>query len=272
MQDSKRTTWVAGTVLLAVAILALAWFVFVAPVVEETSTVASDTQVAQDRNAALTNQLDTLKDQFANLQASKDELAVIAAQLPATANTSAFLRTVENLKNAAGTNVVDVQFGVPEDVIPAAAVADGTAAAAPATEGTTEGGDTAAEGSADASTDTSTDTAAADPAAAAAPVIPGFVAIPVSVTALGNPVGVLTFLDALQQQSDRLMLVTNLQGTGQAEEEQSGGRPATAEGDLELVISGYIYVLKDTTTPATGDGTAPETPALPEGAPSLSGA
>lgn len=268
MQDSKRTTWVAGTVLLAVAILALAWFVFVAPVVDETSTVASDTQVAQDRNAALTSQLDTLEDQFANLQASKDELAVIAAQLPATADTSAFLRTVENLKNAAGTNVVDVQFGVPEDVIPAAAVADGTAAATPATEG----GDTAADSSTDASADTSTDTAAVDPAAAAAPVIPGFVAIPVSVTALGNPVGVLAFLDGLQQQSDRLMLVTNLQGTGQGEEEASGGRPATAKGDLELVISGYIYVLKDTTTPATDDGTATETPALPEGAPSLSGA
>lgn len=269
MQDSKRTTWVAGTVLLAVAILALAWFVLVAPVVEETSTVAADTQVAQDRNTALTKQLDTLKGQFANLQASKDELAVIESQLPATANTSAFVRTIENLKNAAGTNVVDVQFGVPEDVIPAAAVDDGTAAAA-TTEGTAEGGDTAADGGADASADTGT--AAVDPSAAAAPVIPGFVAIPVSVTALGNPVGVLAFLDGLQEQSDRLMLVTNLQGTGQGEEEASGGRPATAKGDLELVISGYIYVLKDTTTPATDDGTATETPALPEGAPSLSGA
>ncbi|MBW0255433.1 hypothetical protein [Cellulomonas sp. PS-H5] len=268
MQDSKRTTWVAGTVLLAVAILALAWFVFVAPVVEETSTVAADTQVAQDRNTALTKQLDTLKDQFANLQASKDELAVIEAQLPATANTSAFVRTIENLKSAAGTNVVDVQFGVPEDVIPAAAVDDGTAAAT-TTDGTAEGGDTTADASTDASTSTD---AGATAAAAAAPVIPGFVAIPVSVTALGNPVGVLAFLDGLQEQSDRLMLVTNLQGTGQGEEEASGGRPATAKGDLELVISGYIYVLKDTTTPATEDGTATEAPALPEGAPSLSGA
>lgn len=268
MQDSKRTTWIAGTVLLAVAILALAWFVFVAPVVDETSTVASDTQVAQDRNTALTKQLDTLKGQFANLQASKDELAVIEAQLPATANTSAFLRTVENLKDAAGTNVVDVQFGVPEDVIPAAAVDEGTAAAA-TTDGTAEGGDTATDDSTDASTDTIETAPAANEAA---PVIPGFVAIPVSVTALGNPVGVLAFLDGLQQQSDRLMLVTNLQGTGQAEEEPSGGRPATAKGDLELVISGYIYVLKDTTTPAADEGTAPETPELPEGAPSLSGA
>jgi hypothetical protein len=268
MENSKRTTWVAGTVLLAVAILALAWFVFIAPVVDETSTVASDTQVAEDRNAGLRDQLDTLKAEFANLQTARDELAVIEGQIPKTPNTSEFVRTIDALKAAAGTNVIDVQFGTPEDVIPAGVAEDG-AVAAPAEEPATE--DPEAAPAAD-------DAAAADsgaaPVGADIPVIPGFVAVPVSVTALGNPVGVLTFLDGLQQQSARLILVTGLQGTGQKQEDATGGRPATNEGDLELVISGYIYVLEDMftpTAPPTDDGTAPETPALPEGAPNLSG-
>lgn len=267
MENSKRTTWVAGTVLLAVAILALAWFVFIAPVVDETSTVASDTQTAEDRNAGLRDQLDTLKAEFADLQTARDELAVIEGQIPKTPNTSEFVRTIEGLKAAAGTNIIDVQFGTPEDVLPAGAAEDGSVAA-PAEGAATE----------DAAAAPAADEQAADSGAAAdgtaVPVVPGFVAVPVSVTALGNPVGVLTFLDGLQQQSARLMLVTGLQGTGQKQEDATGGRPATAEGDLELVISGYIYVLEDMFTPVApvpDDEATPETPVLPEGAPSLSG-
>jgi hypothetical protein len=261
MENTKRTTWVAGTVLLAVTILALAWFVFIAPVVSETSTVADDTQVAEDRNTALTNQLATLQAQFAELETYERERDLLAKQIPATASTSEFLRTVEGLKVAAGTNVVDVQFGLPEEVLPAAAVVTDTTV----TETDTAAG-AAAEGEA-------TEAEAPASAGTAAPVIPGFIAVPVSVTALGNPVGVLAFMNGLQQTSDRLMLVTGLQGSGQDQEDASGGRPATADGDLELIITGYIYVLEDGTTTVApeGDATEPDA-ALPQGAPSLSGA
>lgn len=263
MENTKRTTWVAGTVLLGVAILALAWFVFIAPVVSETSTVADDTQVAEDRNIALTNQLTTLQAQFAELETYKQQRDLLAAQIPATASTSQFLRTVEALKAAAGTNVVDVQFGLPEEVLPAAAVVTDTTV--------TEAG--TADGAAEAGEATGDQAAAPASTGTAAPVIPGFIAIPVSVTALGNPVGVLAFMNGLQQTSDRLMLITGLQGSGQDQEDASGGRPATADGDLELIITGYVYVLEDGTTTVAPEGeTAEPEAALPQGSPSLSGA
>lgn len=252
MESGKKTSWVVGTVLLAVAIAALTWFVLLAPVLDETTAAADDTRTAQDRNTALTTQLTRLEKQFADLDDYRHQLTTIEGQIPATAKTSDFLRTVDALAAAAGTAIVDTTVGTPVDVLPAAP-AEGDAAA------TDPAADPAAEGTGDAAaTDQAADDATATaPDVAGAPAIPGFVAIPVSVTALGNPAGVLNFLDALQQQSSRLMLVTDLDGSGQDDADASGGRPATVEGDLELIISGYLYVLADptVTAPDEQDGT-----------------
>jgi hypothetical protein len=249
MAGTKKSTWIGGTVVLAVAIMALAWFLLIAPVIDETVTAASDTQVAEDRNTALTTQLDRLKEQFAELDSYKADLATIEGQIPATGRTSDFVRTISTLADAAGTTIVDLSVETPLAVAPAVPVA-------PAAEATT---DPAAEGA--EATEAPVDGSAAT--ATGPTPIPGFVAIPVTVKALGNPVGVLNFLGALQQQSDRLFLVTALDGSGQDAADASGGRPATADGDLELSITGYIYVLQDAATVAPEDDASGEAPTPP---------
>lgn len=250
MGSTKKSTWIGGTAVLAVAIFALAWFVLIAPVVDETATAAADTQAAEDRNVALTTQLDRLKQQYSELDAYKAELATIEKQIPATGATSDFVREIDALAVETGAAVVALSVDTPADVVPAAP----TAVAASESE-SADAGSEATSGEDDGTT-------AAAPSGPSAPQpIQGFVAVPVTVTALGNPVSVLNFLGGLQERSDRLFLVTGLTGTGQDQAEASGGRPATAEGDLELVVTGYVYVLKDLAPEVEGSDEEPVPPA-----------
>ncbi|WP_431837218.1 hypothetical protein [Cellulomonas sp. Y8] len=267
MSSTSRSTWVGGTVVLSALVLALAWFVFISPVVDDTATAAADTQTAEDRNAVLQVQLTRLEKQFAELGTYQATLDEIEGEIPPTANTSDFLRLVDTLAVSAGTTIIDSSIGTPEPVLPAVVAAPAEEAAddaAASEDGAADGGavsdETAAEGTADGPAD------AAAPVSGGAPVIPGFVAVPITVTALGNPVGVLSFLGALQDQTDRLFLVTGLDGTGQDDEEASGGRPATVKGDLELLISGYVYVLEDSAAASATEDAPAATPPATDGA------
>jgi hypothetical protein len=267
MGSTKKSTWVGGTVVLSALLLALAWFVFIAPVVDETATAAADTEAAETRNTQLTTQLGALKEQFANLPTYEAELAEIERQIPATHGQSGFIRLMDRLATESGTNIVDVAFDPAFDVIPAQ-----PAETAPtATDASTEDAATA-EG-------TAAPEEAAEPEAApaeAAPVqpdvpavIPGFVAVPVSITVLSNTPSAILFLTQLQEQSERLFLVTAIDGEGQDDAEPSGGRPAIAKGDVELVISGYLYVMQDldgtTTEDEATEAPAPVAPPVGDG-------
>lgn len=260
MESTKKSTWVAGTVLVAVAILALSWFVLISPVVSDTATAAEDTQAAEDRNVILQQQLTRLQAQYEQLPELRAERDELAQEIPSTQSTSDFLRLATSLAEAAGTTIVDVAIDTPLDVVPAVPLET-----APAADATAE--DTTAE---DGTTDTDTDsTDAADeatpPVSSGPAVIPGFVAVPVSITVLGNVVGGVNFLSALQEQEERLFLLTALDGAGQDEAEAEGARPATARGDLELIVTGYIYVLVDDSVSTEDDteGTTPVAPPAP---------
>lgn len=71
----------------------------------------------------------------------------------------------------------------------------------------------------------------------------GLFAIPVTVTVLGSPDETRNYLKRLQQKTDRLFYVSAITAAGQDEAGATGGRPATAAGDLEISITGYIYTL-----------------------------
>ncbi|HWS58761.1 MAG TPA: hypothetical protein VN257_09485, partial [Actinotalea sp.] len=81
------------------------------------------------------------------------------------------------------------------------------------------------------------------------PELNGFVAMPMSVIVVGTYDATVNFLAALQTGTERLFLVTRWTATGQDESQASGGRPATAPGDLEFSIGGYAYVLTDPNAP-----------------------
>lgn len=257
MGSTKKSTWVGGTVVLSVLILALTWFVFIAPVVDETATAASNTEIAETRNSQLTTQLATLKEQFADLQSYKDELAAIEKQIPASHAQSDFIRLMDRLATESGTNIVDVAFDPAFDVIPAQPA---EVAPAPTEEPTEEAG-AGESAEAEESGDAAADVAPAVPDVPA--VIPGFVAMPVSITVLSNTPSAINFLGELQEQSDRLFLVTAIDGKGQDAAEATEGKPAVAKGDVELVISGYLYVMQDLNPIVEDEATEEPAPAAP---------
>ncbi|MCC2308413.1 hypothetical protein [Cellulomonas chengniuliangii] len=249
--EAKTSTWVGGATVVAVLLGFGGWSLAISPAL----TTASDTQAeALDvtaRNEALERELVRLKEQHKNLDAYRGEVAAIEAQIPASAELDAFLRQVGAHAEATGAFVVSVAAAVPINFAPGEPVAP--AAAAPA------------EGEGDAESDGSTDSAAETAAPAAAPSIDGFVAVPVDITLLGNVFNVTRMLAALQGGDQRLFMVTSFTGKGTDEEEAGEGRPATAKGDLELTVSGYLYVLKGPVVTAQDGEDAPAAP-LPSGA------
>ena len=86
-------------------------------------------------------------------------------------------------------------------------------------------------------------------------------------TAVGTYDATSAFLSDLQNGTQRLFLVSSLQGTSQDDAEASGGKPATGVGDLEVIVTGYLYVLPDSLgTAAVTDPGAPA-PTLPGAVP-----
>jgi hypothetical protein len=247
---NKTSTWVGGAVVVALLIAVAGWFFAISPTIDEASTATIDAQAAEDRNDQLAAQLVTLKEQATHLEEYKLDLAGLQAQIPTTDGIPEFLRRIDTQAQAAGTTVTVVTVAAPANVQPAVPAAPAAATPAPA----------------DGATPEPTPSPAADAAAeavAAAPtgpaVIPGFVAIQVDITAVGTVANTFALLNSLQAESGRQFLVTGLKATGQKEAEPADGRPATAEGDVELVITGFIYVLQDLAPVAPADG-APAVP------------
>jgi hypothetical protein len=232
MGRSKTSTWVGGTVVVALLLLVAGWFLLVSPVLAsagETRVAAEDVEAD---NELARDRIETLKVQFAELDASKATLAELQKQVPTTAQLADYLRQVDAQAVAHGVAVTAVSPGTPEVFAPVTAAP----AAAPVTDGT------AADG-------TNADDAATDPAAASttpatgASASLGLIDVPVTMTAVGNYTNVLAWIQAMQEQTDRLLLVTSVTGTAQTDSGAGGGKPATTVGDVELTVTGYLYVL-----------------------------
>lgn len=254
---SKTSTWVGGTVVVSLLLALGAWFLAISPTLDSASLASTDADAAELRNEQLRAQLATLEDQYANLDQYKVELAGLRTEIPAEGELSVYMRQLDGAAETAGVTVMSVVPGTPIDVLPAAPAV----VAAPATtEPTTEA---PAEPNGESPAD-----AAVAPVPTGPAVIPGFVAVPIDITVLGTVPNALTFLERIQAGSQRLLLVTVLRGTGQAQAEASAGRPATAEGDIELVITGYMYVLETPEVPAAPEAEQAAPPALPAPDPS----
>jgi len=252
--EAKTSTWVGGATVVAVLLGFGGWSLAISPALTTASDTHAEALDVTARNEALERELVKLKEQHKNLDAYRGEVAAIEAQIPASAELDAFMRQVGAHAEATGAFVVSVAAAVPINFAPGETAAP-AATAEPAEGEAAEGG-----GEADGATEST-----ADPAASAGvPTIDGFVAVPVDITLLGNVFNVTRMLAALQAGDQRLFMVTSFTGKGTDAEEAGEGRPATAKGDLELTVSGYLYVLKGPAT-TQDDEDAPAAP-LPSGA------
>lgn len=252
---ATRTTWVGGTVFGAVVALAGGWVLGISPLLD--AAAESDTQrvEVEAQNAVLQGKIVQLKAQFENLDQFKAEVQALEVQIPPTADLADYLREMSTLAEAQGAFIVSVKPGVPLSVSDAAESAASAAASTTAPAATPE--PTATE-DATASEEATEPTVTAAPTA---PAIPGFVAIPVDINLLGSVANVANAMTALQTSSTRLFVITSITGKGTDAAEASEGKPATNEGDLDLTITGYIYVVQaPAVAPVPEDETAPALP------------
>lgn len=252
MSRSKPSTWIIGTVLVALLLVAAIWFLLISPTMAKASDTRTQASTVEASNEQLRTQMNRLADQFKHLDEYKADLAKLRAQIPAEPDLAAYLRQLDGVASAHSVTLT--------------AITPGTATAfAPVVAQSAQSTDVQGAGTTSTSnSDTSTPQPAATKAAAPASSIPaGMVAVPLSVTAVGTYDAIDSFLDAIQTQTPRLFLVSTVAGTSQKDQAASGGRPATHLGDLEATVTGYLYVLPATTKPAAPTPTPTAPPALP---------
>ncbi len=249
---SKRGTWIAGAAVLAVGAMAGTWFVGIGPTLSAAADVRAQTEATQQQNEVLRAKLVTLKEDFANLPGYRADLAALQVGIPTDVELSSYLDQLDAFAATYGVTVIDVTPQAPQLIGSAADGASAAAAPAPTDSASTDGSTAAptapAADSAAAGSTESAGAGAVDPASTALPAgAAGLVAVPVSFTVLGPFPAAVAFLHDVQESSGRLLLVGGITGLGQDEAEAAQGKPATHRGDMELEVSGLLYVLPSTT-------------------------
>ncbi|MCB2175880.1 MAG: hypothetical protein KQH57_08730 [Actinomycetales bacterium] len=265
---AKARTWVALAVVAALAVMAGGWFFLISPKMTQAADTRESVSDAEMRTTMLMTQLATLKKQFADLDTYKAQLAELQAQIPATDDMAEYRRALAADAAAAGVTILTITTATPILVPAAVPAAAATAAAdATATDATTG---TASDGSASDTGASTTADATPAPVSAASRLV----GVPLSITVLGEYSKAMAFLSTLQTGVDRLFVLGSLSSTAQTETPESPGRPATAAGDVQLGIDGYVLVLPPSATDtaagsaadaAAGDGTTSD--AQPEATP-----
>ncbi len=243
MGSSKLSTWIAGTVIAAMAIAAGGWFLLVSPVLAAAAETREATVSAEESNAMLQTKIARLAKQFAELDVYKGELAALRTQVPTDAELASYLRQIEAVAVAHSVTITAVMPGAGVDfVLDPTTVAVASAGeigavveAVPAPAEDPDGGVEAGQ----------TDPGAPEPAGPTAPA--GLVAVPISITAMGAYDNVIAFLADLQGGTDRLLLVTTVSGSRLDDAVAAGGRPGSTLGDLEVDIAAMLYVLPEST-------------------------
>lgn len=267
MGRTKTASWVGGTVVLAVLILVVAWFVAISPKLAAASTAREQTTDVESQNTALQIRIDGLRDQFARLDDYRAELADVRRGLPEDAELPSFIDQLQEIADEHGVFLGEIATEPALDVVPPEPPAPASPQPQESADGDEGTGGGTGDGDGDGDGAAQADASASDPSTAPAdqpdatpgagtapPVIEGFVAMPVRFTVYGAFTDVRDFLRAVQTEIDRLYLVTSLVGTSLREEPARNGLPAFERGDVELIIDGFAYVLRDL---AAGEGVAP---------------
>lgn len=241
MTNPKAGGWIGGAAVVAIIIALVAWFAAISPTLATASDTRAQTEAQTTQNALTKVKTEALKKQAANLDAIKGDLAAARLQIPTSHDEAEFQRELIAIASARSVTITSVAVSPSTPLVAAAAPA-----ATPAPTATA---------------DASTSETAAAPAAAAGST--GLYSLATTINVVGSYQNVTAFLQDLQSGIQRLFLVTGLTGTSQSAADASGGKPRTVQGDLELVISGSMYVLTDAAAALAAPETATTPPVLP---------
>jgi hypothetical protein len=246
MNTSSPRVWIAGTVVLCLALVAAGWFLLVSPQRAEAADLRDQTEAADQRNAQLEVRIAELKEEFAQLPQRKAELAAVQKAMPADPELAVLTRDLQRLATEAGVTLMSISPGEVSTIVPSVVAAPEPVAP------------TAETGAADASAPADGAAAPVDGAASVeAPVVvtlpPGLAQLPVSVVVVGPFEASREFLEKVQDQLDRDYLVDMLTVVAEEASGADGGKPAVSNGDVMMTLTGRVFVLDpDAATTSTG--------------------
>lgn len=258
MGRSRSASWIAGAVILALLIMAGAWLLLISPTLEEAADTRSRAESEESRGDQLEIQLAALRRDFENIDVLRAELDELRVSVPTESRLSELTRQVNALAATSGVFIVGAQT-----VHPALLAAPGAAATDPTAAGS---GDTTGSGDATESADGAATDQPVDPAAGqdqAAPTT-GLYAVAVDWTILGDFATTVSFIERLQAESPRLVVVTGLQATTQEPAGAQAGKPEILDGFIETIVRTYVYAYPSDGQPI-GDEEAEQTepPTMP---------
>ena len=241
-QASNRL-WVIGSILLTIAIVAMGWFLGVSPKLGEAATADQHRSEVAAQNLVHQTETAKIKKQYEQLPELKEQLAVLRAAIPAGDDLSTFLGELHQLEQQTAVSLTSFAAGDGQPYVPPAA---------PAADDAKAGTDAAADAA--KSTPAPAATTAAIPGATS-PLVTAenFVAIPVTVMVTGSHEQAMNFIQGLQS-GNRLFLVTDLTMTQQDDSEA-----------YEAKITGFVYVLLDSSAPVEAKADSSESEAASKG-------
>ena len=117
MSGAKRSTWIGGTVFVALVIVVAAWFLAVSPMLSAAAEVRSQAEQTEQMNDVLDLKVDQLKVDFAKLPEYQAELAGIQLQIPTDAMLADYLRQLDQIAVAHSVALTAVTPSIPQSVV-----------------------------------------------------------------------------------------------------------------------------------------------------------
>ena len=235
--NTSSRMWVLGAGLLTVAIVAMGWFLGVAPKLDQADAADQQRADVAAQNVVHQNEVTKIKKQYEQLPQLKSELAVLRSAVPADDDLSTFLGELHELEQQ---NQVSLTSFTAKDGLPYAP-AGGT-------------GKTSTDKSVSPNKTESPGTALGTAKATTSPLVTpdNFVAITVGVTVTGTQPQVMDFIEGLQT-GKRLFLVTDL------------SLAQNKANSFEATITGFVYVLLDANALTAASDKPAETTTAPKG-------
>jgi Tfp pilus assembly protein PilO len=120
--------WIAGAVVIAVAIFAGSWFLLVSPKRAEATDIQAQADAQVATNASLNTELSVLKQQKKDLPAQQARLAGLRTQVPQTADMPSLIQQLDTAAAKSGVALVSLS---PQVAVPVLAVPGTTAGVVP---------------------------------------------------------------------------------------------------------------------------------------------
>jgi len=120
MLQTRSQRWTASTILLCVVLVALSWFVLIAPSRSEASDLQQQAAAQETQNIALQQNIVTLKRQFATLPTTKASLASVLATMPITEDMPAVVDALRACEAHSGVKLISIVPGRGITLVPQA--------------------------------------------------------------------------------------------------------------------------------------------------------